>query len=245
MKKSEELNEKLVKAIEKVEKIKNTIKRHEAQAEKKKALIISKGWNPDCDRYCRQGETPEEQDESYWLICEYDMKLEDIKTATQKLKDAEIILSNWKGKLEKQLEIEKTIAFEIPKIFIQCQEFLANEWTGYDVKFRDKMRENKEILSYEDFRKRYSWSTEDDYNKTNEEFLKVETRNAELWIIDLYNRVKDITGEVIDWNNISFSGKALAGIVIGENGIARVETIEAGGYNIQRFHLRTLVHEVK
>lgn len=245
MKKSDELKEKVLKAEEKVTKCKATIERHKAQAEKKRNLIISKGWNPDYDRYCRQGNTEEEQNESYWLMCEYEWKLEDIKTATQKLKDAEIILSNWKEKLSKQLEIERTITFEMPEIFIQCQEFLAKKWAEYDIKFRDEMRENKKVLSYEDFRKKYSWSTEDDYNKTYEEFLKAEMRNAELWIIDLYNRVKVITGEVSDWNHIRFSGKALDGVVTGENGTARVETIEAGGYNIQRFHLRTLVHEVK
>lgn len=240
MNKSDELKEKVIKAEEKVTKCKATIERHIKQAEKKKLLIISKGWNPD-DKYCKKG--TQEYDDSYWLICEYSGKLEDIKSATRKLQDVEIILSNWNEKLSKQLKIERTLAFEMPEIFIQCQEFLAQKWTEYDIFTRELMLKRRDKMSHEEFREYYSFSDEDSLNKTDEEFNKIETRQAELWIIDLYNRVKAVTGEVTDWSNIHFSGKALAGIIKGENGNARVETISAGGYNIQRYHLRTLVHE--
>lgn len=242
MKKSDELKEKVVKAEEKVLKCKATIERHVKQAEKKKDLIVSKGWNPE-NKYCKQGTA--EYNDSYWTICEYENKIDDIIRATQKLKDAEIILSNWKEKLNKQLEIERTISFDMPKVFIECQKMLADRWTEYDIFCRESMFRDKNNLTYEEFRKRYSWSKEDGLNKTDEEFHKIETKQAEVWIVDLYNRVKAITGEVIDWHNIHFNGKALDGIVIGENGRARVETITAGGYNIQRLHLRTLVNEIK
>lgn len=37
----------------------------------------------------------------------------------------------------------------------------------------------------------------------------------------------------------------IAGVIYGENGSATIQTIGAGGYNIQRFHFRTLVHELE
>ena len=62
---------------------------------------------------------------------------------------------------------------------------------------------------------------------------------------DLYNRVVAFTGEITDASGIRWGGKCLDGIIIGKEGKAIVETIGAGGYNIQRWHLRTLVKEVK
>lgn len=243
--KSIQLEEKFNKSVERISKILDTIERTHGQAEKKRNQIISKGWNPDYDRFCKQGNTEEEQNECYWLICEYDDKLESIKNNRVKLEEARRVSENWKEKLEKQLEIERTIEYDMPEIFIQCREMLAEEWTSYDICYREKMREHKRTLEYLTFRKMYSWSHESDYDKSDEALRAKNTKLAEMWIVNLYNDVKAITGTVTDWKNIHFHGKALNGIVIGENGKARVEVIEAGGYNIQRLHLRKLVHEVK
>ena len=67
-------------------------------------------------------------------------------------------------------------------------------------------------------------------------------------IINLYYRVRNITGEIVDWSGISAEVgtqgfPVLTGYVIGKEGRAFVETILAGGYNIQRLHIRVLVHE--
>lgn len=90
----------------------------------------------------------------------------------------------------------------------------------------------------------YKYSQEMELSKTEEEFYKSNLKEVELFIVDLYNRVKAITGEVTDWANIHYGGKALNGFVTGENGTAKVESILAGGYNIQRLHVRVLVHKV-
>ena len=68
-------------------------------------------------------------------------------------------------------------------------------------------------------------------------------READYWLINLYNRVKEITGEVTDCSYLRWGGKCLDGYIVGETGRAKVETIGAGGYNIQRYHLRVLVKE--
>ena len=68
-------------------------------------------------------------------------------------------------------------------------------------------------------------------------------------ILDLLKRVTKITGPVTDWSGLYVTqgnmGAVLNGIVIGEDGKARVESILAGGYAVQRLHIRVLVHKVK
>jgi hypothetical protein len=60
------------------------------------------------------------------------------------------------------------------------------------------------------------------------------------------SRVKEITGTIQDASRleIGMNGE-INGIVTGEKGKAKVETISAGGYNIQCWHFRVLVHEYK
>lgn len=240
--KSAELKEKLAAAEQKVEKITATIERHKAQAEKKLTVIKTNGWD-ESNKYAYTGTSMNH--DAYWAICEYENKLDNIKGAGHKLQDALAVIENWKAKLEKQLNLEHTVAMEMPEIFRQCRDELAEEWTVYDIRCRAQMLKQRKELSYEEFRKLYKYSQELELQKTDEEFKKANTRDAELFIVDLYNRVKAITGEVTDWGNIHYGGKALNGWVAGEQGKAKVETIGAGGYNIQRYHLRVLVHEMK
>jgi hypothetical protein len=62
---------------------------------------------------------------------------------------------------------------------------------------------------------------------------------------DLFVRVYKEIGTMIDANNLEINNKGgLDGIVDGENGRARVTTIGAGGYNIQRYHYRTTIRKI-
>ena len=63
---------------------------------------------------------------------------------------------------------------------------------------------------------------------------------------DIINRANAICGKITDAAGLSVGQKGeLNGIVVGERGKARIETIGAGGWNIQCFHFRTLIHEIK
>ena len=63
---------------------------------------------------------------------------------------------------------------------------------------------------------------------------------------DIIERTNAICGKITDARGLWVSAKGdLDGIIIGERGKAKVQTIGAGGYNIQCFHFRTLVHEFK
>ena len=62
----------------------------------------------------------------------------------------------------------------------------------------------------------------------------------------IIERVNAICGKITDASGLSVGAKGdLNGNIIGERGVAHVQTIGAGGYNIQCFHFRTLIHEVK
>ena len=64
---------------------------------------------------------------------------------------------------------------------------------------------------------------------------------------DLVRRITKVVGEIQDVSNLSIGSKQgeINGTVKGTKGIATVDTISAGGYNIQCFHYRVLVHKVK
>ena len=62
---------------------------------------------------------------------------------------------------------------------------------------------------------------------------------------DIVERTNYIVGTIEDASKLRVGAKGeLNGFVIGSKGIAKVETIGAGGYNIQCFHFRTLIHKV-
>lgn len=62
----------------------------------------------------------------------------------------------------------------------------------------------------------------------------------------IIERTNAIVGTITDATNLKVGRKGdLNGFIIGERGKAKVETIGAGGYNIQCYHFRTLIHEMK
>jgi len=62
---------------------------------------------------------------------------------------------------------------------------------------------------------------------------------------DIIERTNREVGTITDASGLSVGAKGeLNGFIIGERGKAKVTTIGAGGYNIQRFHFRTLIHKV-
>ena len=91
-----------------------------------------------------------------------------------------------------------------------------------------------------------------DYDKLNEILDK--DIEAKYW--NMVEKVTKITGEIIDMSAVSVGGDGnLNGIVIGQDGKAKLETILAGGYNHnvildsgrrgQILHYRLLIHQIK
>ena len=63
---------------------------------------------------------------------------------------------------------------------------------------------------------------------------------------ELVDKVTKHVGEIEDVSDlhIGYDGR-INGVVIGSEGNAKIETITAGGYNIQILHYRVLVHPIK
>lgn len=62
----------------------------------------------------------------------------------------------------------------------------------------------------------------------------------------IIERTNKIVGTITDASNLKVGMKGdLNGYIIGTKGVAKVQTIGAGGYNIQCFHFRTLIDPMK
>lgn len=81
-----------------------------------------------------------------------------------------------------------------------------------------------------------------DENKLN----KVISQEKERKYKDLVKRVEAVVGTITNAENLHIGNQngELNGYVEGTNGKCSVETISAGGYNIQCFHYRVLIHKI-
>ena len=80
-----------------------------------------------------------------------------------------------------------------------------------------------------------------------EKLNKILAREKESKYFDLCNRISEVVGEITDARGLSIGNRygELNGVVDGTKGSARIETIGAGGYNVQCFHYRVLVHRIR
>ena len=85
------------------------------------------------------------------------------------------------------------------------------------------------------------------WHMSKEEIHKANLESGKTLILNLVNRVTKITGPITSWSGLHIThgnrGAVINGIVEGEDGKAKVESILASG-PIQRLHVRTLVHKV-
>lgn len=127
-------------------------------------------------------------------------------------------------------------------------------WDDRDRRFAFSMRDDfKADYLEKPFKKKFGVST--DYamglwHMTDAQIHEDNVKEGKKVILDLVNRVTKITGPITNWSGLyarpgNDGWTVLNGLVEGEDGKASVETILAGGYNIQKLHCRTLVKPIR
>lgn len=82
----------------------------------------------------------------------------------------------------------------------------------------------------------------DDFKEDLKEVLNKEVIKKE---IQLIRKIEKVVGTIIDAKDLNLVAGEINGTIKGKKGVAKVNTILAGGYNIQCLHYRTLVKKVK
>lgn len=63
-------------------------------------------------------------------------------------------------------------------------------------------------------------------------------------LLSLVDSITGITGPITDARHLYVSGGELNGVIVGEKGVAKIQTYSAGGHSVQCFHWRTRLDDV-
>lgn len=224
------LNERIQNAEDKITKKTATIAKKQATIAKKTAALAK----------------TTDADERYWLNCDIDGLEDDIKRLGKEIAETQKSLESYKAQMSGAVERERMLTVELPENLKALQSELVDIWDAYDKAERKMLREKHEELGYTKFVQKYHYSAYNKLHTSDEEIHKANMNAAETLILNLVNRVKETVGEITDWKGITvtrgtYGMPVLNGMVIGKEGRCIVESIGAGGYNIQRYHIRVLV----
>ena len=235
--KIETLSERIANAENKIGKKQLTIAKKQTLITKKQQLIEAKGL--------ANSDSPEA------LTLKWDIEhyMGDISRLEREIAETTLTLDNYRKQLTELVERVSVLITDMPDVLIGLQEELVERWDKWDIERRYRIQSDYRELDYKDFSRKYNHADVILKSKSDEQIHDDNVQSAENLIIDLIYRVRKITGEITDWSDIHASAgtggfTVLNGTVIGKEGIACVESITAGGYNIQRLHIRVLVHSI-
>ncbi len=243
------LKERIEKATQKIEKKQNTIVKKTAQIEKKYQVLKKFGVEDPENHDREEFRDTENWHDIFWAYADIGHLKEDIVRGGKEIEATKETLKKYEAQLAGEIKKESIFLTEIPEIFKSLIDELVETWDLWDIMRRDRLTKTYKELGYREFMKNYSYADYEFMSIDDEKIHGDNERDAKALVLDLYYRVKDVTGEVTDWTGINATQgthgfTVLNGIVIGKEGRVRVESILAGGYNIQRLHVRVLVHEI-
>ena len=235
--KIETLSERIANAENKIGKKQRTILKKQELIAKKQHILDTKNLD--------NSDSPEARSLK-WDIEHY---TDDISRLEREIAKITLSLAEYRNQLSGLMERVSVLIMDMPDVLKGLQEELVERWDKWDIERRDRIQADYRELDYKEFSRKYTHADVMFKGKSDEQIHNDNVQSAENLIIDLIYRVRKITGEITDWSDIRASVgtggfTVLNGTVIGKEGIACVESITAGGYNIQRLHIRVLVHSV-
>ena len=236
--------EKLEKSIVRVKKERDrNVKDIEERVEDEKEIermtaFFDENMNYELRGIYREIKDTEQKLQKYIVQLEEEQKKEANRTV-QVILD---FLENWKQEaFDYYIEMLPKYEEAYKKLQEQREAFL-----GDDIESR---RERFRLI--EEFKQKWNWFTHYlgygiNQFKLDETRLKRDLeKDAKIKYDTLVGKIQDIVGTITDASGLYIANNGqINGIIKGDSGSARVETVDAGGYNIQRFHYRTLVHPV-
>lgn len=233
------LKERITNAKAKIEKKTATIEKKKAQIEKKSTKLEKLGFTED-------SENLRDNNEAFWTAIEIKNLKEDIERNRKEISEIGKSLAKYELQMSGELEKESLFVKDVPEALKRMQNELVDEWNKYDKNRRDRLKAEYRELGYKAFFEKHNKYDYDFKDQTDEQIERRNEQDAKDMIINLIYRVRDVVGEITDWGGIratigTWGGTVLNGFVIGTEGQASIESIYAGGYNIQRLHVRVLV----
>ena len=174
-----------------------------------------------------------------------------------------------KAQLEKVNSDEARLE-AFPQVMLDFRDNVAEMWDLWDKMRRASVKEaheedarltqaynNREITydqrreAYEELRENYTpwewselpWMSDDQIHEKNLKEANILTLNFGTRVEDIVETIEDATDLRVSRDNQGYA--IINGTVKGNGKVARVQSVGAGGWNIQRFHIRVLVHELK
>lgn len=237
------LKKRISQKQEAIQKLQVKIGKFQKRLETMLKKIKANNWDENnCD--CMKGYP--EHEKAFDLIWDYTYLKQDLEKAIAQLPKEQKLLQEYQERLERESKKYSQLK-ELPEALLKLRDNLEITWTRQDIECREFYRQAYNQLGYKEFIKKYSSAGYSLLKSTDEEIAKEAKLSAKVYVDDLYLRVFSITGKVtvVNCAYLGESGVNLNGTITGENGVARVRTVVAGGFNIQRLHVRTLVQAVK
>ena len=233
----ETLQERILNARNKIGKKQRTMLKKQELIAKKQHILDTK--------YPNSRDIPEART-LQWDIEHY---TDDISRLEREIEQTGITLEGYQKQLDGLMERVSVLINDLPEVLKDLQDELVERWDRWDTERRDRIRADYHSMGWKEFSRHYTHADAEFKGKSDEQIHESNLQAAENLIIDLIYRVRKITGEITDWSNIRAAAgtggfTVLNGLVIGKEGRASIESITAGGYNIQRLHIRVLVHSV-